>query len=300
MSAQDNGQGSGQGQNQNNGGPNQNPAFPRMNQQDHNAIAEMVANITFQQNQNQNQNQPAVAAQTQPYNPRMDEVGVFDQNPQDAEITGSGITSVGRPTVYTNIYAFTDRLRELAGEKGDKAVQENWTSWLRGEGIGWHTHELSDLERELLANASLDSICSALIKRFKESASSAMKNMGKIKFGVSNLQRGETIRSFAQTMFCHAEAAEMGSDYLQLAAAYSALEYPVQAHCPIPTPEMSKRKWLEEVDLRSTLFEGMVERANANARRFPKGKQEVGRGSPRFGPRPFQNQFQNSNSGTGE
>ena len=65
-----------------------------------------------------------------------------------------------------------------------------------------------------------------------------MKNTGKIKFGVSNLQRGETVRSFAQTMFRHAEAAEMGSDYLQLAAAYNALEYLVQAHCPIPTPEM--------------------------------------------------------------
>jgi len=108
MSAQDNGQGSGQGQNQNNGVPNQNPAFPRMNQQDHNAIAGMVANIIFQlqqnqnQNQYQNQNQPAVAAQTQPYNPCMDEVGVFDPNPQDAEVTGSGVTSVGKPTVYTN------------------------------------------------------------------------------------------------------------------------------------------------------------------------------------------------------
>jgi len=48
---------------------------------------------------------------------------------------------------------------------------------------------------------------------------------------------------------------------------------------------MSKRKWLEEVDLRATLFENIVERANANSRRFIKGKQEARRGSPRYGPR---------------
>jgi len=49
---------------------------------------------------------------------------------------------------------------------------------------------------------------------------------------------------------------------------------------------MLKQKWLKEVDLRATLFENIVERANANSQRF-KGKQEAGRGSPRYGPCPY-------------
>jgi hypothetical protein len=95
-------------------------------------------------------------------------------------------------------------------------------------------------------------------------------------------------------MFRHAQAAEMNSDFLQLIAAYNALEVSIQAHCLIPTPDMSKRKWLEEVDLRATLFENIVERANANSRRFTKGKQEARRGSPRYSPRLYQsiNQYQ--------
>jgi hypothetical protein len=183
---QGSGSGSGQGQNQNNGDPNAN-AHPMMNRQDHIAIANILFQLNQDQQQNQNQNQSVAAAQPQPYSLRTEEVGVFDPNPQDAEVTGSGITSVGKLTVYTNIYAFTNRLRELASKKGDKAVQDNWTTWLRGEAIAWHTHELSDLERELLTNVSLDGLLNALIKRFKELASSAMKNIGSMKFGISNL-----------------------------------------------------------------------------------------------------------------
>jgi hypothetical protein len=200
-------------------------------------------------------------------------VGVFDPDPKDVEVNGSGIVSVGKLTVYTDVYAFTNRIREIANKKGNQVVQENWTSWLRGEGIVWHTHELSDLERDLLTNASVDKICSALTKRFKESASSAMKNMGKIQFGLANLQKGESVRSFAQTMFRHAKAAGMESDFLQLTAAYNALELSIQANVPVPTESTAKGKWLEEVDSKSTLFENMVEEANASGRRFPKGKQ---------------------------
>ena len=46
---------------------------------------------------------------------------------------------------------------------------------------------------------------------------------------------------------------------------------------------MSKRKWLKEVDLRATLFENIIKRANVNSRRF-KGKQEAKRSSLRYSP----------------
>ena len=50
-----------------------------------------------------------------------------------------------------------------------------------------YTYKLSDLEQELLINTSLDSIYSTLIKRFKELASSIIKNIGKIRFSIANL-----------------------------------------------------------------------------------------------------------------
>ena len=46
---------------------------------------------------------------------------------------------------------------------------------------------------------------------------------------------------------------------------------------------MLKRKYLKEVNLRATLFENIVKRANINSRRF-KGKQEARRGSLRYSP----------------
>jgi hypothetical protein len=50
---------------------------------------------------------------------------------------------------------------------------------------------------------------------------------------------------------------------------------------------MLKQKWLKEVDLRATLFENIIKRANANSRRFFKGKQEARRGSLRYSPCPY-------------
>jgi hypothetical protein len=46
---------------------------------------------------------------------------------------------------------------------------------------------------------------------------------------------------------------------------------------------MLKRKWLKEVNLKAILFENIIKQANS--RRFFKGKQEAGHGSPRYGPR---------------
>jgi len=82
----------------------------------------------------------------------------------------------------------------------------------------------------------------------------------------------------------------MESDFLQLTAAYNALELSIQANVPVPTESTAKGKWLEEVDSKSILFENIVEEANASGRRFGKGKQfqYANRGSPRFGSR-FQN-----------
>jgi hypothetical protein len=49
-------------------------------------------------------------------------VGVFDPDLKDIEVNGSGIVSVGKLTVYTNVYAFTNRIREIANKKGDQVV----------------------------------------------------------------------------------------------------------------------------------------------------------------------------------
>jgi hypothetical protein len=115
--------------------------------------------------------------------------------------------------------------------------------------------------------------------------------MGKIQFSLANLQKGESVRSFVQTIFRHAKAAGIESDFLQLTIAYNALELSIQANVPVPTELTAKGKWLKEVDSKSTLFENIVEEVNASGRRFGKGKQfqYTNRGSPRFGSCQFQN-----------
>jgi len=114
------------------GSGNQNPApgiMPQMNANDQQAIASIVANIIYQLQQN---NVAAAALQQEPHQNqnqnnyiRAEEVGVFDPDPKDIEVNGSGIVSVGKLMVYTDVYTFTNRIREIVNKKGDQVVQEN-------------------------------------------------------------------------------------------------------------------------------------------------------------------------------
>ena len=227
----------------------------------------MVANIIYQLQQN---NVATTALQQEPQYQntnqnnyiRAKEVGVFDPNLKDIKVNGSGIVNIGKLTVYIDVYAFTNQIREIANKKGDQVVQENWIAQLYSKGIIQYTHELSNLERDLLTNASINKICSALTKRFKESVSSAIKNMGKIQFSLANLQKGELVRSFTQTMFRHAKAAGMESDFLQLIVAYNTLELSIQVNVLVLIELIAKGKQLKEVDSKLILFENIVKEVN--------------------------------------
>jgi hypothetical protein len=46
-------------------------------------------------------------------------MGVFDPDLKDIEINGLGIISIGKLTVYTNVYTFINRIRKIVNKKGD-------------------------------------------------------------------------------------------------------------------------------------------------------------------------------------
>ena len=50
---------------------------------------------------------------------RAKEVGVFNPDPKDIKVNGSGIISIGKLTIYTDVYAFTNQIREITNKKGD-------------------------------------------------------------------------------------------------------------------------------------------------------------------------------------
>jgi hypothetical protein len=96
-----------------------------------------------------------------------DVVGLFD--PSSAK-TGAdvGIIQQGKVTLYTDVFLFTDRLQALCKIYPETAVRTLWTTCLRGDALMWHSAELTDMERELIADESIATIVGHLTRRFQE------------------------------------------------------------------------------------------------------------------------------------
>lgn len=94
-----------------------------------------------------------------------EDIGFFDPS---AEGTGP-VTNVGKHVFYRDVYCFIDRLKDMTGHRGPDKLRNVIPQCLRGSALIWHSTELSDLEKEMLREASLTMWCNALTKRFKQS-----------------------------------------------------------------------------------------------------------------------------------
>ncbi|KAI0435522.1 hypothetical protein F4803DRAFT_557910 [Xylaria telfairii] len=77
-------------------------------------------------------------------------------------------------TVYTDVWAFTDRLTDLATVQTEEKVKAVWTTCLQATALAWHTTELTDLEKTALSQGSVELICKSLQDRFRTSYSDAV------------------------------------------------------------------------------------------------------------------------------
>lgn len=68
---------------------------------------------------------------------------------------------------YRYIYAFIDRLKDMAPLKADDKLRTVLPQCLRDAALVWHSIELSDLDKDMLRVATLDMWHVALTRCFK-------------------------------------------------------------------------------------------------------------------------------------
>lgn len=66
------------------------------------------------------------------------------------------IANSERHTFYRDVYAFVDRLKNIAAIKSSDKVREVLPTCFCGEALVWHLTELTDLEKTLLRTAPLE------------------------------------------------------------------------------------------------------------------------------------------------
>jgi hypothetical protein len=107
------------------------------------------------------------------------------------------------------------------------------------------------MERDLMMTASLEQITSALIRRFKEHVAVAMQALTSDKFTLVDIRAGKNLRGFAQSMFRHAKAQEMTSEFKQLMVVWNGLDLPLRMQIAMPTSASTVRRFLEELYAKS-------------------------------------------------
>jgi len=152
------------------------------------------------QNQPPPQNQPPqirapLESDTRPL--RADDIGYFNPDLRDDD----AMAAQGKNIIYTDVYAFTDRLEHLAGLYTEARIQEAFPTCLWGLALQWHSTELTHIEREYLAIAPVANVTKQLVSRFKEHAAVALCALCTKSYTFADLCNGKTIHTYAQNMF---------------------------------------------------------------------------------------------------
>ena len=215
---------------------------------------------------------------------KADDIGYFDPNCE-----GEGpVVSVGRHMFYKDIYAFVDRLKDVAADKGEDKVRETLTTCFRGEALTWHSAELTDLEKTLLRTADLSVWCDSLIKRFKERATVAVQHLQTEKYTMADARGSKSPRAYVQSVIRHARAAELTSTFNQLTVAWNNLGLEFRRDIPEPTSSTTLAQFLDQVDVKSNIWFEMARQnrsfnQNQHAERKPSLAKQSGQFNSRQG-----------------
>ena len=179
---------------------------------------------------------------------RADDIRFFNPNAE-----GEGPIVGEKHVTFRDVFAFVDRLKEMKRRHSEQQVLAVIMSCLKGTAITWHTAELAELERDILEAANLKQWSKALVRRFKKDTADAVKAMYSEKFTIEDaLHNHIGPREYAQNIFHHARAADLGTT--QLIIAWNNLHPTFHSQISQPNSSTSVHSFLQELDLKRTVW----------------------------------------------
>ena len=203
---------------------------------------------------------PQAEAPARPLPLRPDDIGFFNPGAD-----GDGPVVGEKHVTFRDVFVFVDRLKEMKRRFNEEQVLKVILSCLKGTAITWHTAELSEFERVVLETANLDQWIKLLIRRFKENTGEAVKLMYSEKFTMSDALNNADPRDFAQSIFRHARAAELGD--AQLIVTWNNLAPSFRNAIPQPTTNTSVHTFLEQLDAKRHIWHELAVEEDKTTRR---------------------------------
>ena len=125
------------------------------------------------------------------------DIGFFDPAYDDKDTDASALINAGRHDFYRDIYAFVDRIKDIAAIHGADKTKEAIPTCFRGEALIWHTMELSEIEKDIVRTASIEQWITILIKRFKKRTSEALEFLQSEQYTMEDARQERSPRVYA-------------------------------------------------------------------------------------------------------
>ena len=149
------------------------------------------------------------------------DLSINDTNPEGEYIT------VGRDTIFRNVDAFVQRVKDIAGIKGHEGIRNNLYLCLRGAAARWWTYELSDIDKLAIRHdvtPQLQQWTTRLLARFRPRLSQATRENSQLTFLISDIIAGKPVLTYFQSKLLKARAAGYESEQSQLMQVYMGLD----------------------------------------------------------------------------
>ena len=195
-----------------------------------------------------------------------EEIEFFDPVAKETD----SIVNVEKHVLYKDVYAFTNRLKNMTVIKEDSKLRLIIFQCLRESTLIWHSIELSTLKKEMLKNASLINWYNALIRRFKKRTSIVLTSMQTIKYIMKNVKQQKDSRLFAQNLFRAVKAANLISTHNQLIIAWNNLTWQFRQHISESTEHTTMRGFLKQLNSQTSIWYEMTKPSQSAFRKYSK------------------------------
>jgi hypothetical protein len=181
-----------------------------------------------------------------------EEIGFFDPELSN-EHGEQDMVPIGKETWIRSVYAFKQRIKDVAAVKGEEIVRTNLSLCLRGAALAWYTNELGD-EAKVGMRHELNSWYTALTKRFRENPAVASRKLMGVKYTDRDVRNGKSPGLYVGEALRHADGADI-PEYNALLIAWQGLDVELQRDIPQPTQTTKKEDFIRQMEDRRYTWE---------------------------------------------
>ena len=194
------------------------------------------------------------------------DIEFFDSATDETDL----IINIDKHVCYRDVYAFTNKLKDMTVIKNDSKLRIVISQCLRKSTLTWHSIELFTLKKEMLNKTSLVNWYNALIRRFKKRTFVALISMQTTKYIMNDVRHDKDSRIFAQDFFRVVKAANLSSTHNQLTIAWNNLTWQFRQHISKFTEQTIMRGFLEQLNSQINIWHEMTKFSQSAFRKYSK------------------------------